>query len=180
MLLTQRQIQTINIARSAIPGRIYHGTDGKTYQGLANRTLLEYQPAVTSSFIPTPTNKEVTVQKAIENISNIVINNSTDITAQEDIVAFAGGGIAGATILNWTLNYVDTVASNGDSVKLPLNSANPLKWVYNNDVNDCSIYPWPGTQFMVYNSLYGINTPIPLSGGSSRQFVLINGIWRTL
>lgn len=67
--LTARQIQTININRSAMPGMIYHGTDGKTYRGESNRILLEYQPAVTSSFIPTSFNKEVTVQKAIENIS---------------------------------------------------------------------------------------------------------------
>lgn len=52
-----------------MPGMIYHGTDGKTYRGESNRILLEYQPAVTSSFIPTSFNKEVTVQKAIENIS---------------------------------------------------------------------------------------------------------------
>lgn len=78
-LLTQRQIQNINISRSAISGRIYHGTDGKTYQGQSNKTLLEYQPAVTSSFIPTALNPEVTVQKAIENVSQAA-NDITDAT----------------------------------------------------------------------------------------------------
>ncbi len=68
-ILTDRQIQTVNITRSAIPGRIYHGVGGITYRGQPNKTLLPYQPAVSSSFIPTPFNKEVTVQKAIENIS---------------------------------------------------------------------------------------------------------------
>lgn len=71
-LLTQREIQTVNITKSAILGRIYHGTDSITYQGQIDGTLLPYQPAVSSSFIPTPTNKEVTVQKAIENLGNII------------------------------------------------------------------------------------------------------------
>lgn len=71
-LLTDRQIQTINIERSAIPGRLYHGTNGKTYKGEPNKILLEYQPAITSSFIPTAYNKEVNVQKAIENLSAAV------------------------------------------------------------------------------------------------------------
>jgi len=75
-LLTDRQRQTVNIEKSALPGVLYHGTNGKTYQGQANRTLLEYQPAITSSFTPTATNKEVNVQKAIENISKAVSSGS--------------------------------------------------------------------------------------------------------
>lgn len=71
-ILTARDVQTVNINKSAIPGRIYHSTYGITYQGTSARTLMPYQPAVSSSFIPTPTNKEVTVQKAIENLGNIV------------------------------------------------------------------------------------------------------------
>ncbi|MES2395820.1 MAG: hypothetical protein V4549_07445 [Bacteroidota bacterium] len=92
-LLTARQIQTINIARSAIPGMLYHGTDGKTFQGQVDRKLLEYQPAVTSSFIPTATNKEVNVQKAIENIS----------------VAVAGASLKEIPLLSGVINGINTV-----------------------------------------------------------------------
>ena len=91
--LTARQIQTINIDRSAIPGMLYHGTDGKTYRGELNRTLLEYQPAVTSSFIPTPFNKEVNVQKAIENVSKAV----------------SGASLKEITLLSGAIDGVNTV-----------------------------------------------------------------------
>lgn len=92
-LLTQRQLQTINISRSAVPGLLYHGTDGKTYLGQSNRLLLEYQPAITSSFIPTATNKEVNVQKAIENVSK----------------ASAAGSLKEIPLLSGIINGINTV-----------------------------------------------------------------------
>ena len=92
-ILTARQIQTVNINRSAIPGRIYHGVGGITYIGQANRTLLAYQPAVSSSFIPTPFNREVTVQKAIENIS----------------AAVSGASLKEIPLLSGLINGINTV-----------------------------------------------------------------------
>lgn len=108
---TARQLQTINIERSAIPGMLYHGTDGKTYRGEPNRTLLEYQPAVTSSFTPTPYNKEVNVQKAIENLSRALAGS----TLKE--IPLISGAINGTnTVFVW--KYVPLIVNyNGQTLR---------------------------------------------------------------
>lgn len=48
-------------------------------------------------------------------------------SAEDSIVAFAGGGQTGATELTAAINSVGTVATGNDSVKLPL--ALPGRWI---------------------------------------------------
>lgn len=180
-LLTEKQLNTINISRSAIPGRLYYGTDGKTYQGNADRTLFVYQPAITSSFIPTKRIPDTTVQKAIERIGDTYITTAGALTTKEGIVAFPGGGQADAIILLDNINMVDTVATAGDSVRFPDNPKITIMWVYNNGANDMNLFPKFGSYFTVYNTDMAVNSPISIGAGNSRMFTLFdNGIWRTI
>ena len=62
-------------------------------------------------------------------------------SAQVDIVAKTGGAKAGATQLNAAICVVDTVASDGDSVLLPLGYAGLKVIIVNNDAaQDIRVY----------------------------------------
>jgi len=191
-LLTQRQIAEIYTTKSAIVGKFYYSSEPDpvskrfikvTYQGQQDGTLSIYQPAITSSFKPIPNNLNVNVQKAIEELSNrvaISTNNGSGTLSVGQYTAFAGGGQIGATTLNDYANFVTVVASNGDSVKMPTTSTIGVKLVYNNGVNDMDIYPKVGGQFQVFTTLLGLNVPISIATGNSRQFSLLSsGIWVT-
>jgi hypothetical protein len=59
------------------------------------------------------------MQGAIENFKNVIVTGFIYESFSDNIVANAGGGQANATQLTAELNKVTTVASPGDSVKLP-------------------------------------------------------------
>lgn len=91
------------------------------------------------------------------------------------IVAFAGGGQGSATPLTGNVNYVDTVASNGDSVIMPTALVGPTIEILNSTGNDVDIFPQVGENF------YGqsVNDPFILAGGNSVKFVSpSSGLWR--
>lgn len=71
----------------------------------------------------------------------------TTITAMEGIIAYAGGGQANATALTATYNFVDTVATTGDSCKAITAAANAFQYVQNNGANDMYLYPVSGQNF---------------------------------
>jgi hypothetical protein len=64
--------------------------------------------------LPTPN-----TQGTIENVRNLIVTGFIYESFADGVVAFAGGGQANATQLTAELNKVTTVASPGDSVKLP-------------------------------------------------------------
>lgn len=74
--------------------------------------------------------------------------NSDAMTYESGIIAHAGGGQLLATPVTKTLNRVDTVASNGDSILLLNATAGTRQEVINNDSNeDLNLYPQSGEQF---------------------------------
>jgi hypothetical protein len=58
--------------------------------------------------------------KAYVDPSDIAGVMATEVGARNAITAFAGGGQANAVLLTRTINRVTTVATGGDSVKLPV------------------------------------------------------------
>lgn len=60
------------------------------------------------------------------------------------ITAFAGGGQASATLLTTRYNVVDTVASVGDSVKLPVTTGGKILIIKNNGTNSMDLFPQSG------------------------------------
>jgi hypothetical protein len=63
------------------------------------------------------------------------------------ITAHAGGGQADATLLGSGISIVTTVATAGDSVKLPVNSLGQLFFVRNDTANALAIFPPSGANF---------------------------------
>ena len=82
------------------------------------------------------------------------------------VTAFAGGGQANATALTKDVNFVTTVASAGDSVKLPTAALGKVVTVFNDGANSVNIYPATGAAI----DALGTNNPYALAAGSSREF----------
>ena len=100
-----------------------------------------------------------------------------NMTSEENIVAFAGGGQAGAYQLTCKINSVNTVVSDGDSVRLPTAIKNIEILVQNNDiVNNKSMDVFPSISDNI--SGLAINVAFPIVGGNeSRFFCYVNGTW---
>lgn len=60
------------------------------------------------------------------------------------ITALAGGGTSGATALSAAINVVSTVASAGDSVKLPVAFKGAFIYVKNTSANSMNVFPQSG------------------------------------
>ena len=64
-------------------------------------------------------------------------------SSKAGLIALAGGGQAGATPLPAALNSVDTVASDSDSVMLPLALPGAVISVYNNSAHTLAVFGQP-------------------------------------
>jgi len=73
-----------------------------------------------------------------------IIPHSPLYTNTQAITAHAGGGQANAVQLNIGVNVVETVASVGDSVKLPDDVLNQTTVVYNRGANALHVFPYLG------------------------------------
>lgn len=82
------------------------------------------------------------------------------------ITAFATGGQASATALTAQVNFVDTVATTGDSVKLPVVSLGANIMVFNDGANAVDIFPVTGSAI----DALGTNAAFSLAAGQSRAF----------
>lgn len=91
------------------------------------------------------------------------INISPVMLSNQNITAHAGGGQAAATILRVGVNTVSTVATAGDSVKLPPNAIGQQFVVVNLSANALDIFPPIGGN--LENT--AINTAISLAPGRS-------------
>ena len=63
--LTDREINNINLTKSAIKGRFYRGSDGVLYQGIVGGLLTIYEQASKVS-VKNPINIVETVQEVID------------------------------------------------------------------------------------------------------------------
>lgn len=76
------------------------------------------------------------------------------------ITAYAGGGQANATALTASFNRVTTVASVGDSVKLPAATLGAQVTVFNKGSNSMDVFPATGDKVnaLSTNAGYGLAT----------------------
>lgn len=93
-------------------------------------------------------------------------NNFFNIHTLSGITAFAGGGQVSATLVNARINEVSTVASPGDSVKLPSASPDIEIKIINDGANSLDIFPNIGNDLGA-----GINVAISLESGSNIIYV---------
>ena len=100
------------------------------------------------------------------NVSHVSpIANSTG----SGITAFATGGQASATQLQFRLNEISTVATTGDSVKLPTAATGLFVTVINNGANACDVFPSSGD-----NLGAGVDTAVSLASGSNITYAAYN------
>ncbi len=92
--------------------------------------------------------------------------NAIVYPGQTGITAFAGGGQASATALTKDINFVTTVATTNDSVKLPTAALALSVTVYNLGASSLRIYPASGGAI---DSL-GTNVGYDLAAGQSATF----------
>lgn len=95
----------------------------------------------------------------------------------DGIVAHAGGGQSSATLLSAGINRITTVATTGDSAKLPPATPGVQVTVINADANSMNLFPASGEQI---NSL-GINNAFALAAGKTVICTSAGkGQWHTL
>jgi len=99
---------------------------------------------------------------------------------KKGIVAHAGGLQPLATFLGAIYNFVDTVATTGDSVMVWPAVANAIQVVINRGIQDMYVYPYFGDAF--YNSTTSsynaANAYILVSAGSSLSLICnATGFW---
>jgi hypothetical protein len=82
------------------------------------------------------------------------------------ITAFATGGQASATALTAEVNFVTTVATAADSVKIATPALGARQVVFNDGANSVDVFPPTGVQI----DALGANNPYALAAGSSREF----------
>ena len=94
------------------------------------------------------------------------------------ITAFATGGQANAVQLNKSYNVLSTVATTGDSVKLPVQFLiNSIVYVKNNGANAADLFPAVGD-----NLGAGLNVAVSLPAGEGLVFIATaaNNVWTQL
>jgi hypothetical protein len=97
-------------------------------------------------------------------------------SAVNSLTAFAGGGQGSAVALTASVNRVTTVASVGDSVKLPASAVGLIIAVSNAAANAMDVFPATGDAI---NSL-AINTALRISGGTTVTFwCSVAGTWHS-
>jgi hypothetical protein len=93
------------------------------------------------------------------------------------ITAFAGGGQASATVLTKHFNFVDTVGSIGDSVKLPVGTAGATIVVKNRTATSLDLFPQSGVQI----DALGADVALAIPGGDVYTLFCISPTqWETI
>lgn len=73
-----------------------------------------------------------------------ILDNGLLTGVEDNIVAFAGGGQANAYQLSKLNNAIQTCATAGDSIKLPVGVPGRIIHIFNNGVNLCNVFPSTG------------------------------------
>ena len=119
-----------------------------------------------------------------------LVNSTDSFTLQEwyeeheatvNITAFAGGGQTNAVLLTTEINEVDTAATTGDSVKLPISSerlgyTGIKRTIINEGANAIDVFPGTGNDIGA-----GTNVAVSLAAGANITYVNYSAIlWTAL
>lgn len=114
-----------------------------------------------------------------------LINSTDGITLQEwydehkatvNITAYAGGGQANAVLLSTEISEIDTVATTGDSVRLPVSAERPnyvgvKRTIINAGANALDVFPGTGNDIGA-----GTNVAVSLAAGANITYVNYSAI----
>jgi hypothetical protein len=98
-------------------------------------------------------------------------------SATNAITATAGGGQANAVALTSSINRVTTVATAGDSVKLPAATVGAEVTVINAGANSMDVFPTTGG---VINALSANAAFAMASNKTARFYCAVSGTWNSL
>lgn len=101
-------------------------------------------------------------------------------TSTDGITAAAGGGYANAVQLVSRFNHVSTVATTGDSVRLPPCVPNLALHVSNDGVNALSVFPYGNGIDRLNNSAVGASISVPAGKTMSLTGTGSPGRWHEL
>lgn len=101
--------------------------------------------------------------------SNAVISGNLMHAIDAGVTAFAGGGQGSAYQITKDITGVSTVATAGDSVKLPVSMAGTRLQIFNRTANSMDIFPASGEQI----NMGGANVAYALAGGNSALCVCL-------
>lgn len=109
-----------------------------------------------------------------------------EFSGKDGIVALAGGGQVGATLLDKNINLIDTVSTTADSCILDealptvAGSTVKIREVVNLSANDMDLYPAVGEEIQVGTGLIGVDVPVNIAAGNGMKlYCFTAGIWRT-
>jgi hypothetical protein len=95
---------------------------------------------------------------------------------QSGLVALAGGGQTGATLLNKPINIVATVATTADSCQLPVAYGGQVVYVANTGANSMTVYGNSAATDTI-NGTAGA-TGVALAATKNAVYFSIPGAWR--
>lgn len=105
---------------------------------------------------------------------SVAVGGNIKASVQTGLVAFAGGGQASATQITKDNAFVQVVASNGDSLKLPPSVAGLKIQVFNQGANTAAVFPSLGEQI----DGLAANTSVSVPTGDGRIFTCSAiGLW---
>lgn len=108
-----------------------------------------------------------------------VINDVISATesATDAITAYAGGGQTNGTVLSSYINRVTTVATAGDSIKLPTATAGADLIVINATATSMNVFPFLGS----YINALSVNAAYAVAAGKTVHFVCpVAGRWYSI
>ncbi len=97
----------------------------------------------------------------------ITIGGQLKKSVGNSISAFAGGGQSSATLLSKDINLVSTVATNGDSVKLPVAAVGMEVRIFNLSSNTLAVFPNSGATI----DALAANASISIAAGDDYTFI---------
>jgi hypothetical protein len=81
------------------------------------------------------------VNPQFASVNTPVLTGNAALSTQANITAHSGGGQANAVALVVGINQINTVAANGDSVRLPASTPGIAVVVMNNSANNANLFP---------------------------------------
>ncbi len=118
---------------------------------------------------------EVEFADFIDSVPNFD-DDGIEVGAQDGLTALAGGGQAGATLINTRLNRFTTVATGGDSGILQPAVAGNIIRVSNQGANSMDVFPAVGEEI----DAFGVNVADFIFATAGKDFFCYTtGRWRT-
>lgn len=102
---------------------------------------------------------------------------ASEYTVTNAITAYAGGGQTNGVALTARFNRIGTVATTGDSVKLPAAKAGASCFVFNKGANSADVFPASGDKVNALSA----NAAYALAATKGAMFVcMVDGTWDTI